>query len=154
MRKMEWRVSMTNKADNSKIAGRMSRRDFARQAALAAAGIAALPTGSLGDATELSARSFEVPPQADEKKLSPGSQAEVDARLDVIFKKYGPRLSDAQKADLRRLATEGQKPLEAIRAFPIENSGQPATILKLYPEPGMAQHRSQVSTATPPEKKE
>ncbi len=136
------------------IASQISRRDFARRAALAAAGIAVLPAASLATAAELSARSPETFPQADEKKLSPASQAEVDAKLDVIFNKYGSRFSGAQKTDLRRLATEGQKPLEAIRAFPIENSGQPATVLKLYPEAGPAQVRAQSNAATPPAKKE
>jgi hypothetical protein len=154
LRKMEWRISVTKKFSAPKMANRISRRDFARHAALAAAGIAALPAASLATAAELSARPPETFPQADEKKLPPASQAEVDAKLDVIFKKYGTRFSGAQKTDLRRLATEGQKPLEAIRAYPIENSDQPATVLKLSAEPAPAQSQSHSSAATPPAKKE
>ena len=78
----------------------------------------------------------------------------MDSKLDIIFKKYGSRLTEAQKTDLRRLASEGQKPLEAIRAYPIENSNQPATVLRLYPEPGVEQHSSPINAVEPPAKKE
>jgi len=114
--------------------GRISRRDFARAAALAAAGAASaacLPT-------ELSSTPLVAPPlpphQADEK-LSPESQAEVEAKIQAILGKYGSRFSDEQKAEIRRLVTEGQKPLEAMREFSLDNSDQPSTVLKLYPDP-------------------
>ena len=145
---------MEDKPVNSKPKNQISRRDFARHAALAAASAAVLPASSLSAATEISLRTAEAPPQAGAKKLSPASQAEVDARLDVIFKKYGSRLNEMQKSDLRRLATEGQKPLEAIRAYSIENSGQPATVLKLYPENSPSQATGKTTTAAPPAKKE
>jgi hypothetical protein len=145
---------MEKDACNPLIINRISRRDFTRHAALAAASIAALPSAALANSAVLPARSLEAPPQSDDKKLSPSSQAEVDSKLDIIFKKYGSRLTEAQKTDLRRLASEGQKPLEAIRAYPIENSNQPATILKLYPEPGVAQHSLPMNAVAPPAKKE
>jgi hypothetical protein len=63
-------------------------------------------------------------------KLSPESQAEVDSRIQSIFAQYGKRLSDAQKADIRRLATEAQPPLERLRAFATENGDGPGLYLK------------------------
>jgi len=139
---------------NRTIKNRISRRDFARDAALAAAGIAALPCAALARGEASTPHVSEEPPQSDDKKLSPASQAEVDAKLEIIFKKYGSRLSETQKSDLRRLASEGQKPLEAIRAYSVEDSNQPATVLKLYPEAGAAQHGLPAGSASGPAKKE
>jgi len=117
---------------------RISRRDFARRAAFAAATAACLPR-------ELLATPIAPPPalpQQENEKLSPESQAEVEAKIQAIFSKYGSRFSDTQKADIRRLVTEGQKPLEVMRKFPLDNSDQPATVLKLYPDANAARRAS------------
>lgn len=107
----------------------ISRRDFARRAALAATA-ACLPPELLA--------AHAVPPippqQQAEEKLSPESQAEVDAKIQALLRKYGDRLSEAQKADVRRLLTEGQKPLEQMRKFPLENANQPGNVFELYPD--------------------
>jgi hypothetical protein len=118
----------------------ISRREFARRAALAAASAAILP-GSLA-ATVLTAQGA-----AEENKLSPAAQAEVELKIQAIFRKYGERLNDAQKADIRRLVTEGQKPLEALRAYHIENWDQPATVLRLFPEASVETRRRPAATA-------
>src|SRR5260370_15553650 len=80
-----------------------SRRTFARSAALAAAA-AALPVDLLPQAQlppAASAPASEKP--ADQTpKLSPESHAEAAAKIQNILHKYGNRLSDAQKADLRK----------------------------------------------------
>src|SRR5712692_7144073 len=44
------------------------------------------------------------------------------------------RLTEEQKADLQRLVTEGQKSLESLRVFPLDNADQPATVFEIYPE--------------------
>lgn len=108
----------------------ISRRDFARRAAMAAATAACLP------AELLTASPLQTPPPAQQpdEKLSPESQVEVDAKVQAVFRKYGDRLSEAQKADIRRLLTEGQKPLELMRKFPLDNADQPGNILILYPD--------------------
>jgi hypothetical protein len=108
----------------------ISRRDFARHAAMAAATAACLPTELLA------ASPFTGAPRAQQtgEKLSPESQAEADAKIQAVFRKYGDRLSEAQKADIRRLLTEGQKPLEVMRKFPLENADQPGNVLRLYPD--------------------
>ena len=132
---------------------RISRRDFARRAALAAATVTALPR-------ELFARPETTPPRAEapsppaalqageEPKLSPESRAEIEARIEAIFRKYGPRLSEEQKAEIKRLARELQKPLEALRAYPLDNANEPATPLKLYPDPQTYQRQSTAPSAT------
>jgi hypothetical protein len=78
-------------------------------------------------------------------KLSLGSQAEVDSRIQTILAQYGSRLSDAQKADIRRLATEAQPPLDRLRAYPTENGDGPA----LYMKPLMEREKKPMPPAPP-----
>lgn len=112
----------------------ISRRDFARTAALAAAAAAIKPGEMLAHTTaEPTAQASSA-----ESKLSPASQAEVDANVRAILAKYGNRLSEPEKKDIRRLVTEGQKSLDKLRAFPLENADQPALVLKLVPDLGRA----------------
>lgn len=104
----------------------LSRRDFARGGALAAASAACFSAALLPGAAG------QTP--AHEPALSTANQAEVDAKLTAVIREYGNLLSDAEKLDLRRLLTEGQKPLETMRAFPLDNADQPGNVLRLYPE--------------------
>lgn len=108
----------------------ISRRDFARRAAFAAATAACLPGDLLAVPRPLRA--------GDERELgvSPETQAEVDAKVQAILRKYGDRLTEAQKTDLRRVVLEGQKPLERLRAFALDNADQPANVMKIYPDAG------------------
>lgn len=107
----------------------ISRRDFARGAAVAAAGAACLPVGlvvtPITSATEL---------QVDRAGALSYEEAEIDAKVEAILRKYGERLSEAQKADIRRLVTEGQKPLARMRAFALDNADQPGNVMKIYPD--------------------
>jgi len=106
----------------------ISRREFARRAAFASA------AASLAPSELLSSESIPLaqPAQqtANAPKLSPESQAEVESRIQAIFAQYGKRLSDAQKTDIRRLATEAQPPLDRLRAFATGNGDGPGLYLK------------------------
>ena len=122
-----------NKAGRMK--GRMSRREFARGGALVVASAACLPAAIVSDA----AAAAQTP--ATEPALTTAAQAEVDAKVSAVIRKYGQILSDAEKLDVRRLLTEGQKPLEQMRSFAvtgIDNSDQPGNVLRLYPDTGAA----------------
>jgi hypothetical protein len=114
---------MGNKSDSA-----ISRREFARRAAFASA------AASLAPASLLNTESLITPPPAQQPsnapKLLPESQAEVEARIQSIFALYGSRFSDAQKADLRRLATEAQRSLDRLRAFTTDNGDGPGLYLK------------------------
>ncbi len=108
----------------------VSRRDFARQVALAAATAAIVPASFLpapGNATE-------PPPQSDtaSKTLSPEARAEVEEKYQAILREYGSRLNQEQKKDIHRLLIEGQPALEKLRAYPLENSNEPATVFVPY----------------------
>jgi hypothetical protein len=112
----------------------ISRREFARRAGMAAASAVCLPA-EIVPATPPA----EMARQESGAKLSPEGIAEVEETIQAIFRKYGSRLSEAQKGEIRRLVTEGQKPLDALRKFPLENSDQPANVMKIYPDTALAQ---------------
>lgn len=109
---------------------KLSRREFARRTAFAAATVAVAPATLLSQETAPSpAPASSAPPQAS-PPLSPELQAEGELKYQWVIQNYGSRLSDAEKTDVHRLVMEGQKPLAAFRAFPLDNSDQPATVLK------------------------
>jgi hypothetical protein len=106
-----------------------SRRTFTRGAALAAAA-AALPADLLSQTQLPPATTTPEKPAEQTPKLSAESQAEAEAKIQNILRKYGSRLSDAEKADLRKLVLSAQEPLEKLRAFPLENWDEPALVLR------------------------
>jgi hypothetical protein len=89
----------------------VSRRDFARLAVLAAAAPALAEMPEVPRAT--------VP------------SAEAEARVAMILGRYGSRFTEAQKADLRRLILGAQDSLEAMRAYPLDNAIEPATVFRV-----------------------
>jgi hypothetical protein len=106
----------------------ISRREFARRAAYVSAAASLVPANLLhAEPVALPAPTLQ---SANAPKLSPESQAEVDSRIQAILAKYGGRLSEVQKADIRRLATEAQPPLDRLRAFATENGDGPGLYLK------------------------
>jgi hypothetical protein len=114
---------MDNKKDSA-----ISRREFARRAAYVSA------AASLAPANLLHAEPVSFPEPVSQStnapKLSPESQAEVDSRIQAILAQYGKRLSESQKTDIRRLATEAQPPLDRLRTFATENGDGPGLYLK------------------------
>ena len=104
----------------------ISRREFARHAACVSA------AASLGDLLTLKSSVRTKPPlQAPtEPTLSPEGQTEMESRVQAVFAQYGSRLNEAQKADLHRLAVEGQAALDRLRAYPTNNSDGLALYLK------------------------
>jgi len=114
---------MGNNSDSA-----ISRREFARRAAFVSAAATLAPSNLLNAESVAAPLPAQLP--ANTPKLSAESQAEVDSRIQSIFAQYGSRLSDAQKADIRRLATEAQPPLDRLRAFTTENGDGPGLYLK------------------------
>ena len=138
---------------NGKRGKGISRREFARRAALASAAAtiapAALSGGVAGETEETASRftnrnvNYGVAPEAAERvaggagqqpantpKLSAESQAEAEARYQAILGQYGKRFSEEQKADLRRLCFVAQPPLDRLRAYALVNGDAPALYLK------------------------
>ena len=108
----------------------VGRRQFALGAAAAATSALIKPGDALAQAA--------AGPELDEKaraamaKLSPKARAEVEMKVASIFRKYGDRLTDEQKTDIRRIMAESQEGLEKMRAFPLENGDQPADAFRAY----------------------
>ncbi len=113
---------------NGKKSSSISRREFARRAALTSAAATLAPGNLLSSQSAKPLPPTQQPPAL--PKLSPEGQAEVEARVQTILGQYGNRFTDAQKADLRRLCTLAQPPLDRLRAYAIENGDGPALYLK------------------------
>jgi len=60
------------------------------------------------------------------------NNAEVEARINWIFTKYGGRLNDEQRADIRRILTSGQPAIDAMRAYPLGNEVGPPVPFRVY----------------------
>lgn len=121
----------------------LGRRQFALGAAAAATTALALPgkavlghdllvhTAASVDQS-MDAQSLDKKTRAAMAKLSASAQAEVEMKVASIFRKYGDRLNDEQKADIRRIMAESQEGLEKMRAFKLENGDQPADAFRAY----------------------
>jgi hypothetical protein len=96
----------------------ISRRDFGRYAAVAAALTFSTPA------------SESLQPQ-NASASKPGQIQEVEAKLANIIRKYGDRLSDSQHGHLRRILNYNEQMLASIRAFPLQNGDAPANVLKI-----------------------
>jgi len=119
----------------------LGRRQFALGAAAAATALALPGKAALAKTSSVDSllqagpgadKSLEEKTRAAMAKLSPSAQAEVEMKVASIFRKYGDRLSDEQKADIRRIMAESQEGLEKMRAFKLENGDQPADTFRAY----------------------
>jgi hypothetical protein len=97
----------------------VSRREFVVATALAGLAGSALPAKADTAAEDPAAKGSPANP-------------EVEARLQWIFTKYGPHLSDEQRADIRRIVSSGQPGVDAMRAFALDNSVEPATRFRVW----------------------
>lgn len=134
----------------------LGRRQFALGAAAAAT--SALLPGDLLAQTAASEKapdtqSLDKKTRAAMAKLSPSAQAEVEMKVSSIFRKYGDRLSDEQKADIRRIMAESQEGLEKMRAFKLENGDQPADAFRAYRKEEKP-HQATLSAGAPAARKE
>ena len=106
---------------------KLSRREFARRAALLSATASIVPAGIM-----LPPEAFPGPSaqSADLPKLSAESQAEADARFQLVLSRYGNRLSEEEKPSTKALCYSLQTTLEHVRAYPIQNGDVPALFLR------------------------
>lgn len=84
----------------------------------------ALVLGALAAAGRVNAQTAESVP--------PPPSPEAEARIAAILGKYGSRFSEEQKADIRRHITGNQQGLDAMRAYPLDNAVEPATLFRVY----------------------
>jgi hypothetical protein len=133
----------------------ISRREFARRAAIASAVASIAPAGAVTAASQPSqdpkapaaAPPAPAPTQSPNMpKLSPESQAEADARFQTILVLYGPRFSGEQKNDIPRLCAVAQPMLDRVRAYKTENGDGTA----LYLKPQYEREKKLKPAPTPP----
>jgi hypothetical protein len=99
---------------------KITRRSFARDAMVAVTAAALLP--------QAIAQTQPTPAPA----IPASSQAEVDARVQWINMKYGSRLNDEQRADVRRIIAGGQASVDTMRQYDLENGSGPAEPFRIY----------------------
>jgi hypothetical protein len=112
---------------NKRSGSLLSRRQFARRAAVVSATAALAPAEAL-----LPPASVDAPLQTPSAgpQLSPEGQLEADARYQQILGLYGSHLDDAQKANIKKMCVGLQPTLERIRKFQLQNGNAPALYLK------------------------
>jgi hypothetical protein len=112
---------------------KISRRQFGRKAAVAAAASLSVPAMLAASAAHSS------PPQDQKaeplKNLTPQQAADVDAKLANILRKYGDRFSDDQKKRLRRILAQHQRLMAPVRDFAVQNGDPPASVLRVTFDP-------------------
>ena len=108
---------------------KLSRREFARRAALLSATASIVPAGIMLPPEAFRGASFSAQ-SADLPKLSAESQAEADARFQLVLSRYGNRLSEEEKHSTKALCYSLQTTLEHVRAYPIKNGDVPALFLR------------------------
>ncbi|HEY6309111.1 MAG TPA: hypothetical protein VI488_21925 [Candidatus Angelobacter sp.] len=113
----------------------LDRRRFALGAAAATTALI-LPVEAICQPPEQSvpapATPLEQQAHAAMAKLSPQAQAEIEMKVNDIFRKYGDKLSAEQKTDIRKVMAETQEGLEKMRTFALDNGDQPATVFHAY----------------------
>jgi len=110
----------------------LDRRQFALGAAAAATAALIHPGEALAQTASGSITELDKKTRDAMAKLSPAARAEVEAKVTNIFRKYGERLNEEQRADIRRIMAESQEGLEKMRAFALENGDQPADAFRAY----------------------
>lgn len=106
----------------------ISRREFARRAAIASAVASWAPVHAVAAAASPQPAQAQQPPNL--PQLSPESEAEVETRVQSILGQFEYRFSEEQKADIRRLCTMTQPQLDRLRAYNLQNGDNPALYLK------------------------
>jgi hypothetical protein len=137
---------------NGKSSSSISRREFARRAAIVSAATMVPPNALAVPSPGAVPPTTQTP---DSPSLSAEGKAEAEARYQAILAAYGPRFSETQKADLRRLSYEAQEPLDRLRAYSITNGDGPALYLKPLverekkTEPAVIPHAASAATTKP-----
>jgi hypothetical protein len=109
----------------------LTRREFAKRAALGTVAVAGGPAAGWGAFPShgwSAGRARQAP--ADAQKLSPQSLAEAESRYQTILALYPDRFSDAQKVDLKHVCLVTQHSIDELRAYAVGNADQPALYLK------------------------
>jgi hypothetical protein len=115
---------------------RVSRREFTRRAALASAAVV-VPAhrAAVHAAASQAAGAVAGAPAAQDDpalaRLSAASRTRFEAMWQNVLRRHGDRLSDDQKARMRKIIAGNVRMLAAIDRVPLKNADPPATTLLL-----------------------
>jgi coenzyme F420-reducing hydrogenase alpha subunit len=126
----------------------LDRRQFTLGAAAAATAALLHPGEALAQTAGGSIAELDKKTRDAMAKLSPAARAEVETKVANIFRKYGERLNEEQKADIRRIMAESQEGLEKMRAFALENGDQPADAFRAYHSESASKSSAAQSSST------
>jgi hypothetical protein len=106
----------------------LSRRQFARRAALLSATASLVSAGAMLPPPLRASETEQLP--ANYPKLSPEGQAEAEARYQLVLSRHGSKLTEEQKSSTRLMCFLAQPGLEHVRAYSLNNGDVPALFLK------------------------
>jgi hypothetical protein len=106
----------------------ITRRQFARRAALLSATVSIAPAAGVFAGALPTLPALQAPDT--HPHLSPESQTEAEARYQQILSEYGGRFSTEEKATIQQTNLTMQTSLDKIRAFSLDNGDSPALYLK------------------------
>ena len=116
----------------------VSRRRFGRNAVLAGA-FTFSSAGLLAGEKRTPGSGSTAP---DSLGLESERAQEVEAKLSNIIRKYGDRLSFAQREHLRRILAYNEKMLASVWSFSLQNGDPPASVLRISFSDRSARHES------------
>jgi len=108
--------------------GLLSRRAFARHAAMLSATASLAPAGLILPSSIQATAAPQLPDNF--PKLSPEGQAEAEARYQLVLSRHGVRLNEEEKRNVRMMCFFVQPSLDRLRAFSLSNADVPALFLK------------------------
>lgn len=107
----------------------VSRRRFGKDLAVATA--FSFSGAGLFSSPRSSSRVANEETQGRDADGGSAQNAEVDAKLANIVRKYGSRLSQEERAHLRKILVYNEQMLASVRAFSLENGDSPASVFKV-----------------------
>lgn len=114
-------------------AAQVSRRRFGKDLAIAAA--FSLSRAGPFSSPRPSSQITKAETQGRDAGRGSVQNAEVEAKLANIVRKYGSRLSQEERSHLRRILVYNEKMLASVRAFSLENGDAPACVFKVSVAP-------------------
>ena len=114
-------------------ASQVSRRRFGKDLAMATA--FSFSRAGLFSSPGSSRQITNAETQGHEADSGSVQNAEVEAKLANIVRKYGSRLSQDERLHLRKILDYNEKMLASVRAFSLENGDSPASVFKVYVAP-------------------
>jgi len=114
-------------------ASQVSRRRFGKELAIATA--FSFSRAGLFSSPRSSSQITNAETQGRDADAGSVQNAEVEAKLANIVRKYGSRLSQEERLHLRKILVYNEKMLASVRAFSLKNGDSPASVFKVSVAP-------------------